>query len=163
MTLLGSNQAGKVNCAKVAENLNRISRQNDVELSSYGYVMWALEHGGPTALYKNGLMSPAMMEAYAQASKTHKEDAPVMLINAGKYVDKVFSTIQDPMLCMERLEGMTFPYVLYLLFAAAGQTRLVMKYKSDTEEHLRRYPCTLALLPASFKAVGEEVLCANAK
>ena len=133
----------------------------DTELSSYGYVLWVIEHGGPAAVYRGALMAAPSMEAYAQAAKAHKDDTPVLLINAGKYVDRVFSTIQDPELCMERLEGMTYGYILYLLFAASGQESMVERYKEDAHEHFKRYPGTLAALPESFRAAGEEALRAN--
>lgn len=161
-SLLGSHVSSKTDCAKIAANLNKASQHNEVELSSYGYIMWVLEHGGPAAIYKRALQYPAMMEEYAQAAKAHMEDTPVMLVNAGKYVDKVFTTIQDPDLCMERLEGMTFPHILYLLFAASGQKELVAKYQAETHEFFKRFPGTLKALPESFRLAGEEVLCANA-
>lgn len=160
--ILGQALPARTDCLKVAASLNKASQHNNVELSSYGFVMWALEHGGPAAVYKNALLSQATMDDYAQAARAHKEDTPIMLINAGKYVEKVFSTIQDPELCMERLEGMTFPHILYLLFAASGQPELVEKYRDDAREFFKRFPGTLQALPESFRLAGEEVLCANA-
>lgn len=161
-TILGSNfRVQKSVIEKIVKQLNDASVAQDVELSSYGYLMYVLEHVGLQGLYRNGLAYGNLMSGYAETARKYKEDMPLHLVNASKYVGSVFNQLVDPDLCMSRLEGMSFPYVLYVLFAGAGQVDLVQKYRPEIEEQLRRYPGTLDLLPAKYKAVGEEVLNAN--
>lgn len=148
---------------KITQQLNDLSTTHGVELSSYGYVMYVLEHIGLQGIYRNGFAYPNLMTGYAETARKYKEDMPIQLVNASKYVESVFNQLVDPELCMTRLEGMSFPYVLYVLFAGAGQPDMVEKYRPEIEEQLRRYPGTLALLPEKYKAVGEEVLNANSK
>lgn len=146
---------------KIVQQLNDLSRVHDVELSSYGYIMYVLEHIGLQGIYRNGFTYTNLMTGYAETARKYKEDMPLQLVNASKYVESVFNQLIDPDLCMKRLEGMSFPYVLYVLFTGAGQPDMVAQYRPEIEEQLRRYPGTLTLLPEKYKAVGEEVLNAN--
>lgn len=148
---------------KIVEQLNKLSEVHQVQLSSYGYVMYVLERVGLQGIYRNALSYSNLMIGYAETARKYKEDMPLHLVNASKYVDSVFNQLTDPELCMTRLEGMSFPYVLYVLFAGAGQSDMVERYKPEIEEQLRRYPGTLALLPDKYRQVGEEVLHANSK
>ena len=160
--LIGQHFPKTANPEKIAAALNNASSIHNVALSAYGYIMWVIEHCGVSAIHKGGLSVQANVDAYASVAKKYKEDMPMHIINASKYVDKVFNTIQDPELCMVRLEGMSFPHVLYVLFAAAGQEEAVMKYRTEIEEHLKRYPGSLDMLPEKFKNVGRDVLNADA-
>lgn len=159
LNLLGNTiNLTRLNLKKIASQLNDLSDTHDVELSSYGYVHYVLEHVGLSGIYKGQLASSNLMSEYASAARAYKEDMPMLLVNANQYVEKVFNVIQDPDLCITRLEGMTFPYVLYILFAGAQMEHVVDKYRHEAIEHLRKYPGTLALLPERYKNVGEEVL-----
>lgn len=160
--LIGQHFPKTANPERIADSLNKASDIHGVALSAYGYIMWVLEHCGISAITRGGLSMQANIDAYAAVAKKYKEDMPMHIINASNYVDKVFNTIQDPELCMVRLEGMSFPHVLYVLFAAAGQSDIVANYKTEIEEHLKRYPGSLDLLPEKFKSVGREVLNADA-
>ena len=123
--------------------------------------MWVIEHHGLRGVYTGMLHAPASFDGYAKEARKQRDDMPLMLVNAGTYVNSVFNTIQDPTMCMTRLEDMTFPYVLYLLFAAGGQKEIVSQYFDATAEQLRRYPGMLEALPESFKEAGEEVMHAG--
>jgi hypothetical protein len=62
---------------------------------------------------------------------------------------------------MERLAGMSFPYVLFVLFAAQGHSEVVDRYRTETEELLKRYPGTLDKLPEHFRDTTKEALNAD--
>lgn len=150
-----------LNAESVVRQLNTLSENSNVPLSEYGYVMWALEHAGMAGIYRGQLSDPYLMRGYADEAKKYKDDMPSLLVNAGEYVEKVFSVMQEPDLCMERLAGMSFPYVLFVLFAAQGHSDVVDRYKTETEELLKRYPGTLDKLPEHFRDTTKEALNAD--
>lgn len=141
----------------MASLLNAEEEEQGVRLTEYGYVMWAVDHYGHKCAYRNVMESAKLMHDYALAAVKMRDDMPAMLVNANVYVNKLMSNVADLGTCFRQLEGMTFPYVLYVLFAGSGQPELVVQYKPEMEETMRRYPDVLSLLPDSFKAVGMEV------
>ena len=149
------------NAENVAAQLRALETSNGVALSEYGYVMYVLEHAGVGGIYHGRLSDSQLMDGYAQAARKHKEDMPSLLVNAKNYAEKVFSVIQEPTLLMPRLEGMSFPYVLYVLFSALGQPEMVEAYRTETQELLARYPGTLDMLPENLKNKTMEALSAD--
>ena len=149
------------NAENVASQLEALEASNGVTLSEYGYVMYVLEHAGVGGIYHGRLSDSQLMDGYAQAARKHKEDMPSLLVNAKNYAEKVFSVIQDPDMFMPRLEGMSFPYVLYVLFTGLDQPYMVEDYKTETQELLARYPGTLDLLPSNLKNKTMEALSAD--
>lgn len=143
---------------RIAELLTDAEASSGVSLSAYGYVMWTLEHCGLSEIPRGALARPSSVHGYMEDAKSFRDDMPKMLLNASRYSDKVFNTLEDLDSCMYRLEGMSYPYVLYILFAAAGKGRLVAKYRTETQEQLRRYPATLDKLPELFREAGKELL-----
>lgn len=152
-----------VNPEKLAEQLRALEVTNKVQLSEYGYIMYVLEHAGVAGIYHGRLSDSMLMDGYAKEARKHKEDLPSLLVNARKYAEKVFQLIQDPDLFMPRLEGMSFPYVLYILFAGLDQPYMVESYKTETKEMLARYPGTLDLLPENLKTKTLEALNADSE
>ena len=150
-----------INAASIAKQLQDLEQSNNIQLSEYGYVMYVLENAGLGGIYHGRLSDPMLMKGYVDTAKKMRDDLPGLLVNAKEYAEKVFSVIQDPELCMPRLEGMSFPYVLYILFTATGNPLMVEQYTIETRELLSRYPGTLDKLPASFKKATQEAL-ANA-
>ena len=150
------------NAENVASQLEAFETSNGVALSEYGYVMYVLEHAGVGGIYHGRLSDSQLMDGYAKEARRYKEDMPGLLINAKNYAERVFSVIQDPDLFMPRLEGMSFPYVLYVLFTGLGQPFMVDAYKTATQETLSRYPGTLDLLPENLKNKTMEALSADA-
>lgn len=161
--LLGSRVPSGFPFEVVAKSLLKQEKARDIKLSSYGYLMYAIDHYGAGILYRNVLASNKTIEGYAAEADKYRTDMPVMLVNAAQYVEHIFNLIPDMETCFRKLEDMTFPYVLYVLFTAGGQEELVAKYKEDFEEHMHRYPSTLDLLPESYKNVGTEVSDADIK
>lgn len=135
--------------------MNKAEEESDIRLSPYGFLMWAVDHYGYKSLWKNVVSSPKAVNGYAADAVKLRDDMPVMLLNAQVYVTKIFSNVADIEMCFKHLEGMTFPYVLYVLFAGSGQEDMVERYKPEMEETMKRYPSTLDLLPESYKKVGE--------
>ena len=125
--------------------------------------MYALEHVGLGGIYHGRLSDPVLMEGYVTDAKKHKDDMPTLLVNAKRYAEKVFEVVQDPDLFLPRLEGMSFPYVLYVLFTALGQPGLVSAYATETRELLARFPGTLDLLPENMKNATLEALNADSE
>lgn len=123
--------------------------------------MYVLENAGLGGIYHGRLSDSSLMRGYVDMAKKMRDDLPGLLVNAKEYAEKVYSVIQDPALCMPRLEGMSFPYVLYILFTATGNSTMVEQYTIETQELLERYPGTLDKLPESFKQATQEAL-ANA-
>ena len=162
-TLLGTAVSNDVDYDVMAERLNAEEAEQGVALTEYGYVMWAVDHFGHKCAYKNVMESKNLMHDYALAAVKMREDMPIMLVNANTYVTKLMSNVADLSTCFRQLEGMTFPYVLYVLFAGSGQPELVTQYRPEMEEIMKRYPDALVLLPESFKSVGQEVLDADAE
>ena len=144
--------------AQLADELSRREEKLNIKLSAYGHVMWAYDHYGTKCAFKNILDSSHVIDGYVNAALKYKNDMPAMLVNASMYVTTIMSNISDLDTCFEKLEGMTFPYVMYILFAASGDRSLVERYRSQAEEQLRRYPSTLDLLPESYRKIGEELL-----
>lgn len=134
-----------------------------MRLSEYGYVMYALEHAGMGGIYHGRLSDPQLMEGYAKDARKYKEDMPTLLINARDYASRVFDVIQEPDLILPRLEGMSFPYVLFVLFTVLGQPAMVDCYRTDTMELLARYPGTLDALPENIKNHVQEALNADSE
>lgn len=132
-----------------------------IRLSPYGYVMYAIDHYGYKCAYKNLMASKNVVEAYEKTALKYRDDMPAMLLNAKSYVTKIFSNIPDVSACLRQLEGMTFPYIMYVLFAGGGSADVVMQYRPEIEEQMKRYPSTLDLLPASYKKVGQEIVDAD--
>jgi len=147
---------------EVAEKLSRMEEDNNILLSPYGYIMWALDHYGYKCAYKNVLASSGALTGYLEAAKKFRDDTPALLVNAHTYVTKLLSNVADMNICFSKLEDMSFPYVLYTLFAASGQDDVVSRYRKDMVEQMRRYPSTLDLLPESYRNVGKEILDADA-
>lgn len=162
-SLLGISAESDMPFDSMSDALNREEQALNVELSAYGYIMWAYEHYGHKCAYKNVLASKNVMHDYAQAAFKLKEDMPEMLLNANVYVTKVMSNVADLETCFRQLDGMSFPYVLYVLFAGSGQAYMVARYRTETEEILKRYPSAFDKLPDSFRNAGLEVLNANAE
>jgi len=150
-----------INVASIANQLTSLEQINNIQLSEYGYVMYVLENVGLGGIYHGRLSDPVLMKGYADTAKKMRDDLPALLVNAKEYADKVFTVILDPALCMPRLEGMSFPYVLYILFTATGNSEMVDQYTIETKELLARYPGTLDKLPESFQQATKEAL-ANA-
>lgn len=147
---------------RVAETLSRFEQDNGMRLSAYGYVMWAVDHHGYKCAYSNLMASANVTGGYCDAAKNYRDDMPAMLVNANLYATKILSNVADLDTCLRQLEGMTFPYVLYTLFTGTGQVDVVERYRNDFQEHMRRYPSTLDLLPESFRKVGDDILAGNA-
>ena len=152
-----------LNAANIANQLNALEQSQNVRLSEYGYVMYALEHAGMGGIYHGRLSDPQLMEGYAKDAKKYKEDMPTLLINARDYASRVFDVIQEPDLILPRLEGMSFPYVLFVLFTVLGQPAMVDCYRTDTIELLARYPGTLDALPENIKNHVQEALNADSE
>lgn len=152
-----------LNAASIADQLNALEQSNNVTLSEYGYVMYVLEHAGMGGIYHGRLSDPQLMAGYAQEARKYREDMPTLLVNAKKYAEKVFSIVLDPDLFLPRLEGMSFPYVLFVLFTALGQPDMVVGYKTATAELLSRYPGTLDLLPENIQKLTQEALNADSE
>ena len=138
---------------KLATMLNKHGESNGVRLTLYGLIKWAAERYGGNALYENVLMSDKTVSGYAATAKHYKEDMPAALVNAGNYMKALSSQIGDMETCIRQLEQMSFPYIIYVLFAGAGQADLVSGYRSALEEHLKRYPSTLDMVPERYKVM----------
>lgn len=138
-----------------------MEKEYDLNLSAYGFFMWAIDHYGTKVLYPNMSGSTKAVEDYAFEAKKCRDDLPMMLINAADYVETVFGNIADAEMCFLRLSEMTYPYILFLVFAADDRTELVERFRPEIEEQLKRYPSTLDVLPEAYKKVGEEVLNAD--
>ena len=162
--LLGSsNISPDVNWNKIADQLKEHEQESAIELTSYGFFMWAIEHYGASALFKNLLASEKLTRGYAECAASMRDDMPSLLYNAHIYVSKLMGNVSDIGVCFKHLEGMTFPYVLYVLFTGSGQEDVVQSYKTSLIEVLKRYPSTLDKLPESYRNVGKEILNADAE
>ena len=161
--LLGPYAGDDFPYADVAGALSRFEEDNGMSLSPYGYVMWAVDHHGYKCAYRNLMASQAVTSGYAEAARKFRDDMPALLVNASGYAASVLSNVADFDTCLMQLEGMSFPHVLWVLFAGSGQEDKVRKYRDATREHLRRYPSTLDLLPESYRNVGKELADADAE
>lgn len=161
-TILGPQACSKVDVQSLTLSLrNNEKLVAKTELSEYGFIMSALEQVGLQGIYRGQLGSAPAIKSYGETARRYKEDMPALVLNASKYVSSVFNTIQDPELCMERLAGMSYPYVLWLLFASQGQPEIAECFHKEALEHYRRYPGTAELLPERFQTAVKELL-ANA-
>lgn len=147
---------------KVAAKMRQFEDDNEIRLSEYGYVMWAVDHYGWKCAYKNLMASDDVVQGYMDEALKYMLDMPILLVNANKYLSKLLGNIANFETCLQLLEGMSYPYILYTLFAGIGQADRVARYRPEMEEQMRRYPSTLDKLPESFRKVGEEVLDENA-
>ena len=145
----------------IAGLLSKKEVDADIRLSSYGYILWVVDHFGYRSLFKNILTSQKSIDGYAAEAVKMRDDMPAMLLNAQVYVTKIFSNVADTDVCFKYLEGMTYPYVLYVLFAGSGSKETVERYRPSMEETMKRYPSTLDLLPESYKKTGEEFIDAD--
>jgi hypothetical protein len=109
--------------------------------------------------WRNVLCSDAAVKGYVEDAAKFRDDMPAMLVNAHAYVTSILANVADLDTAMRQLEGMSFPYVLYVLFAGSGQEEVVERYRPEAEEQLRRYPSTLDLLPESYRSLKETLLC----
>lgn len=157
-SVLGSFLGGDFPYDKVADMLSECEATNNIRLSAYGYIMWIVDNYGHKCAYRNLVTSQKATGGYLSAAIKYRDDMPSMLINADTYVTQILSNVADIDICFKQLEGMTFPYVLYVLFAGSGQHALVERYRTEIEEQMRRYPSTLDLLPETYRKVGMEVL-----
>ena len=159
--LLGNAAAGDMPWDRMAEILSNYEQSMSVSLSAYGYIMWAHDHYRAKCAYKNILSSVNVMNENASEAKRLMEHIPELLVNAHTYVTKIMSNVPDLEACFQHLEGMSFPYVLYVLFAGTGQKELVQRYKIETAELLKRYPSAFDKLPESFRLAGQEATYAD--
>lgn len=153
--LLGNAVSGDIDWDLMADRLGTAATTAGVEPSAYGVIMWAVDHHGFKAVWKNILSSQAVCEGYVADARKLRDDMPAMLVNAHTYVSKLLANVADFDICLNQLEGMSFPYVLYVLFAGSGQEELVARYRPEAAEQLKRYPSTLDLLPESYRKVKE--------
>lgn len=149
--------AAKADPDRIASLLNNVQRSKDIRLSAYGYIRWVVEHYGYKAAYPNIINSAGTVDGYANEAAEMRDNMPVLLLNAADYTAKVTGHGMPMEMCLEQLEGMSFPYVLYILFAGGGHKDEVAKYKEETAEVLKRYPSLLDKLPDSYKKTGEEL------
>lgn len=147
----------KFPCDRIAADITMFEDKYGMELSAYGFAKFIFDLYGVKALYQNVGGSSTAVQKYAEAAKVLMDDMPVMLLNASAYVQKIFEVITDKELCFKQLEGMTFPYVMYVLFAGGEQPELVEQYRPEFEEQMKRYPSMLDKLPAAFKQLKETV------
>jgi len=143
----------------LAEALSAQEQSRNLELSPYGHVLWCLDHYGVKSAWRNVLCSDAAVKGYVEDAAKFRDDMPAMLVNAHAYVTSILANVADLDTAMRQLEGMSFPYVLYVLFAGSGQEEVVERYRPEAEEQLRRYPSTLDLLPESYRSLKETLLC----
>jgi hypothetical protein len=161
--ILDQKEPKNFNAENIASQLAASEQAENVQLSEYGYIMYVLEHAGLGGIYHGRLADPLLIKGYASEARKHKEDMPTLLVNARRYAEKVFQVVQDPDMCMPRLEGMSFPYVLFVLFTALGQHNMVNAYRTETKELLARYPGTLDALPDNIKNATLEALNADSQ
>lgn len=147
---------------RVVDKMSQFEDENGITLSEYGYVMWAVDHYGWKCAYKNLMASEDVVQGYMDEALKYMLDMPILLVNAHKYLGKLLGNIANFDTCMQLLEGMSYPYIIYTLLAGTGQVDKVAKYRPEMEEQMRRYPSTLDKLPESFRKVGQEVLDENA-
>lgn len=157
-SLLGNSIPSDVWWDSIAEQLSAREDMDGTRLSAYGFLLWAIERYGTTAVYKNVLTSRRAADGYADDALKHQTDMPSLLYNAHIYTSKLMGNVADMSICFKHLEGMTFPYVLYVLFASSGQQDIVKQYKPNLCDMLRKYPSLLDNLPESYRNTGKEVM-----
>lgn len=109
-------------------------------------------------VYKGMLGTKDSINSYVTEARNYRDSMMELLVNASSYAKNVFSQVTDPDICMKRLEEMSFPYVLYVLFCGLGQPEQVEQFREEAEEHFRRYPSTADKLTPKFRNVVEEFL-----
>lgn len=142
--------------------LTRLERENNIELSPYGYIMWALDNYGWQCGYSNMLTSEGVVKGYCAAAIKYRDDMPEMLLNANDYFSRVMNNVADTEAALKHLEGMSTPYILYVLLAPY-YAEMADRYREAAEEQLKRYPSTLDKLTGSYKRLKEVLLHADAK
>lgn len=158
MTTLLGHPPQKLDLRALADKLNAASAEHAIELSSYGYIVHVIEKYGMQGIYKGMLGAKDSISSYVVEARNYRDSMMELLVNASSYAKNVFSQVTDPDICMKRLEEMSFPYVLYVLFCGLGQSEQVAQYREEAEEHFRRYPGTAAKLTPKFRNVAEEFL-----
>ena len=148
----------KLDLHALAERLNEASREHAIELSSYGYITHVIEKYGMQGIYKGMLGAKDSVSSYVAEARNYRDSMMELLVNASAYAKNVFSQVTDPDICMKRLEEMSFPYVLYVLFCGLGQPEQVEQFREEAEDHFRRYPSTADKLTQKFRNVVEEFL-----
>lgn len=156
-TLLGR-PPQRLDLHALADRLNESAAEHAIELSSYGYVMHVIEKYGMQGIYKGMLGTKDSISSYVTEARNYRDSMMELLVNASSYAKNVFSQVTDPDICMKRLEEMSFPYVLYVLFCGLGQPEQVEQFREEAEEHFRRYPSTADKLTPKFRNVVEEFL-----
>jgi len=156
-TLLGG-PPQRLDIQSLSTRLNEASSEYAIELSSYGYIMHVIEKYGMQGVYKGMLGTKDSISSYVTEARNYRDSMMELLVNASSYAKNVFSQVTDPDICMKRLEEMSFPYVLYVLFCGLGQPEQVEQFREEAEEHFRRYPSTADKLTPKFRNVVEEFL-----
>ena len=157
---MGQPQLLGLNSASLARQLNKWSEQCKIRLTFYGLFRWAVDKYGGKALFENVLLSDTAASGYAAAAVHYREDMPAAIVNAGNYLNALSAQMGDIEICLRQLEHMSFPYIIYVLFAGAGQEAMVEQYRPAFVDHMRRYPSTLESLPERYRNIsleGEDV------
>ena len=152
---LGYPQLKRLDPARIAKSLDTWAKTYGISLTFYGLLRWAMDKYGGKALYENVLASDSTAKGYADAALHYRDDMPAAIVNAGNYLNALSSQLGEIELCLKQLEHMSFPYIIYVLFAGAGQQAMVPQYKGAYEEHMRRYPSTLDKLPERYRNIQE--------
>lgn len=153
--LFGNVIPAKCNFEKIAQELNDYQERYGIKLSEYGFAKFMFDLYGVKSLYTTMGISAQTVQKYAETAVRIRDDMPSLLLNCSKYVQKLFNVITDTDLCFKQLEGMTFPYVMYVLFAGSGKDDLVERYADEFNEQMMRYPSTLDKLPQQFRLAEE--------
>ena len=143
---------------KIVDMLRKYERDKDIKLSCYGYVMYVIEHRGVQAFWSSVIGSEKTVKAYCDDAVNLRDDLPGLLVNASEYLSKVMARIPDREMALEYVAGMTFPYVLYLLFEGAGQHLLSVKYLQEAEEIAKRYPSAFDKLTDAYREAGKKLV-----
>lgn len=148
----------RFDACKVAGWLNDTGKKHGLELGPYGYILYVMDKFGDRSMWGNILSSVKIIEDYGAESARIRDDFPVLLLNAETYFSRLAGSIPDMDMCLGRLSGMTFPYVLYILFAGTGQIGMAERYRTEAEELAKRYPSAFDKLPGVFQQAGKELL-----
>lgn len=139
------------------------SERDGVRLTLYGLFRWAADKYGSKALFGNVLTSEQTVDGYSKAARLIRDDMPAAVVNAGNYLKSLTQQMGDIALCMSQLSRMSFPYIIYVLFAGAGMQKYAAQFRGEFEEHMRRYPSTLDALPERYRLAGREETDADAE
>ena len=96
-----------------------------MRLSAYGYLRHVLDQYGAKANWENIILSQPAQAGYLEDCRRYRDDMRQLLVNASKYVESVMDNIADWDICRSKLQDMSSPYVLYILFAGSGRRDLV--------------------------------------